>query len=106
MRTTLLKTVVFSFAIMAAGAALAQSTSSPAGDRSTPNSETRGASDRWDYSGYVYGPKTATQDDTSLRSSAAMSGTTGQNESRNNGNCDLSTELNTIGGGCVPLGPD
>jgi hypothetical protein len=106
MRTMLLKTVVFGFAVMAASTALAQSTSSPAADRSTPNSETRGSSDRWDYPGYVYGPKSVNQDDTSLRSSAAMSGTTGQNESRNNGNCDLSTHLNVAGGGCVELGPD
>ena len=106
MRTMLLKTVVFGFAVMAASTALAQSVSGPAGDRSTPNSETRGSTDRWDYSGYVYGPKNSVEDDTSLRSSAAISRTTGQNESRNSGNCDLTTHLNTIGGGCVPLGPD
>jgi hypothetical protein len=102
MRTTLLKTVVFCFGVMVAGTALAEGLGSA--NRSAPDGETRGSTDRWDYSGYVYGPKTV-QDDTSLRSSAAMRGTTGQNQSRNS-SCDLTTELNTVGGGCVPLGPD
>jgi hypothetical protein len=103
MRTTLLKTVVFCFGVMAAGTALAEGVGSA--NRSAPNGETRGTTDRWDYSGYVYGPKTV-QDDTSLRSSAAMRETTGQNQLPNSSGCDLTKELNTAGGGCVPLGPD
>ena len=110
MRTMLLKTVVFCVGVIAGGAALAQSASSPAGDRSGHSSETRGSSDRWDYSGYVYGPKGVYRPDTQLSSSAAMrstsNGTTGQDQSRNGGGCNLETELNVMGERCVPIGPD
>jgi hypothetical protein len=103
MRTRLLATVVFCFGVMAGGAALAQV--GPAGDHIGASPSDRTSSGRWDNPGYVYGPNSA-EDDVSLESSRSMQSTTGQGQPANAGGCDLSTHLNTAGGGCVPLGPD
>jgi len=114
MRTRLLKTVIFCFGLLAGGTALAQTVSDPAGDRSDIGNTESGSSGRWDNPGYLYGSNNLldndiSQDDLSLRSSAGMrpiwGGTTDQDQFRSTG-CDLEKELNVIGGGCVPLGPE